>query len=241
MHISFVLRGGLRELANGKEERADPLSTVVKDPGIVHGDEFGADGAVMAQLSIRGAVVADLVDDPGRARPWVWRHGGVSAVAFLRILARGRAGQRRFAVDDDDVVDLLASLSAHRACPPSGEPPRWLRDAAAHLDEGWRAGLSVREVADAANVHPVYLARCLRRWFGIGGADLMRRARLKQATKAIADTSQTMAGVAYATGFADEAHLCREFSKATGMTPARFRRLGREIDGQTRPRAGLFR
>jgi len=33
--------------------------------------------------------------------------------------------------------------------------------------------------------------------------------------------------VAHATGFADESHLCREFSKAVGTPPARFRRLAR--------------
>jgi AraC family transcriptional regulator len=239
MHISFVLRGGLYERATGREARADPLSAVVKDPGVVHADDFGRDGAVMAQLFVRGAVFADLVDDPGRATPWIWTHGGASAAPFLRILARGRAGERRFAADDDDVVDLLASLSARRTDPPSGDAPRWLRDAAACLEEGWRPGLSVRDVARAAGVHPVYLARCLRRWLGIGGAELMRRARLKHAARAIADTTQTMAGVAHATGFADEAHLCREFAKATGLTPARFRRLGHEVDRQTRRVAGV--
>jgi AraC family transcriptional regulator len=239
MHISFVLRGGLRETANGKEEWADPLSAVIKDPGVVHGDDFGPSGAVMAQMSIRGAIFADLVDDPARAQPWIWKHGGLSAAPFLRLVARGRTGQRRFSVDDDDVVDLLASLSARRADPPTGEPPRWLQDAAAHLDEGWRPGMSVRQVASAADVHPVYLARCLRRWFGAGGAELMRRARIKHAARAVADTTRTMAEVAYATGFADEAHLCREFAKATGLTPARFRRLGHEIERRSRRVAGV--
>ena len=234
MHLSLVLRGGLYEFANGKEERGEPLSVVLKDPGVVHADDFGRDGAVMAQLGIRSAVFADLVDDPHRARPWIWSHGAVSAAPFLRILSRGRTGERRFADDDEDVVDLLASLSARRADPPTGDAPRWLRDAAAQLEEGWRPGLSVRDVARAADVHPVYLARCLRRWFGVGGAELIHRARLKHAARAIADTSQTMAGVAYASGFSDEAHLCREFSKATGLTPARFRRLGHEFGRQPR-------
>jgi AraC family transcriptional regulator len=239
LHMSFVLQGGLREQFSGTEERANPLSVVIKDPGVVHANEFGSDGSVMAQLSIRGAVFADFLDDRARARPWVWTHGGAAATAFLRILVRNQNGKRRFAEDDDDVVDLLAALSARPADPPSGEVPRWLRDAAEHLEEGWRPGLSVREVARAADVHPVYLARCLRRWYGVAGADLMRRARLKHAVRAIADTSNTMASVAHSTGFADEAHLCREFSKATGLTPGRFRRLGHEIDRQARRLAGV--
>jgi AraC family transcriptional regulator len=110
-----------------------------------------------------------------------------------------------------------------------------LRDAAAQLDDGWRPGLTVRDVAQAARIHPVYLARCLRRWFGVGAAELMRRARLRHAARAIAETQQTVAMIAYSLGFADEAHLCREFSRSTGMTPARFRRLGRDVESAVVP------
>src|SRR5262245_63176603 len=72
LHLSLVLRGGLREFANGKEEQAGPLSVVLKDPGVVHADDFGREGAVMAQMGTRRAVFADLVDDRHRAQPWIW-------------------------------------------------------------------------------------------------------------------------------------------------------------------------
>lgn len=144
-------------------------------------------------------------------------------------MARGLEGHRRFSTDDDDVVDLVAALSARVHGPRRAEQPKWLEDAVGSVRDDWRPGLTVREVARHAGVHPVYFARCVRRWYGIGAADLLRRSRLRHAAREIADGVPTIATVAHATGFADEPHLCRDFSRAAGVSPARFRRLARAV------------
>lgn len=237
LQISVVLRGDVQERVGNRIERAGPLSIVVKDPGVRHADDFGPTGALIARLSVERAVFADLVETPGRADAWRWAHDAVIAAPFLRIVARAVAGERDFASDDDDITDLLALVTARRAVSDLAGPPHWLREAVAKMQDGWHPGLTVRDVANSSGVHPVYLARCLRRWYGVAGADLMRRARLRYAAHAIAGGTRTVSAVAHATGFADESHLCREFSKATGVTPARFRRLGHAFDRAT-ARAG---
>jgi AraC-like DNA-binding protein len=138
-------------------------------------------------------------------------------------------------VDHDDILDILAAISARFAVPTRRGEPRWLADAVAGIRDGWRAGLTVRDVARAAGVHPVYFARCVRRWYRVGAADLLRQARLRQAARHIADADPTIATVAHASGFADESHLNREFSQVTGVPPARFRRLASAFEAQ-RPR-----
>jgi AraC family transcriptional regulator len=230
LQISVVLRGTVCERVGDRVECAGPLSVVAKDPDITHADEFGPGGALIAKLALWRSGFADLVDHPARVEPWRWSHDGVVAAPFLRIVARGLDGERQFANDDDDVADLVALISARKAIVTTGDPPGWLRDAVAEMQEGWRPGLAVRDVARSAGVHPVYLARCVRRWYGIAAADVLRRARLSHAARAIADSRQTVSAAAYATGFADESHLCREFSKTTGVTPARFRRLAHAFD-----------
>lgn len=221
----MVLRGALEERVGTSIERASALSVVVKDPGVVHADDFGSAGALTAQLALPGVSLAELVEHPSRAPTWRWTHAAAVAIPFLRIVARGLEGRRHFCRDDDDVVDLVAALTARPNMPPAAGQPRWLEDTVAKIRDDWRPGLTVRDVARAAAVHPVYLARCVRRWHGIGAADLLRQARLRYAARHIADSDPTIATVAHSTGFADESHLCREFSRAAGISPARFRRL----------------
>lgn len=227
LQITVVLRGDVEERVGTCLERATALSVVVKDPGVIHEDRFGRAGALTAQLSLQRTTLADLVEHPSRASEWRWTHDATVAIPFLRIVSRGLEGHRQFAHDDDDIVDLLAAVSARLHVPARAGQPRWVEEAVAQVRDDWRPGLTVRDVARAAGVHPVYFARCVRRWHGIGAADLLRRSRLRHAARHIADGDPTIATVAHAMGFADESHLCREFSRAAGMPPARFRRIAR--------------
>jgi AraC family transcriptional regulator len=230
LQISVVLRGGVRESVAGEDAYGEALSVVVKDPGLSHANEFSTSGALLARLSMDGTPLSELVERADRAHAWRWIHDTAVAAPFLRLVDRGRRGTSSFSADDDDVVDLLAALSARACAPPKGEPPAWLNAAIGTIEQAWRPGLGSRDLARAAGVHPVYLARCVRRWHGVSVGDLLRRARLCRAAHAVATGEQTVSSVAHALGFSDEAHLCRDFARATGIAPGRLRRFVRECD-----------
>jgi AraC family transcriptional regulator len=223
LQVSLILSGRVRERVGNREESGAALSVVVKDPGVRHADDFGDGGAFMARLSVPRVEFASLTEGPGRSVPWRWTHEARVAAPFLRLVRRAGLAERTFAADDDDIVDLVAAISARRV-PSDGAPPAWLAAIVAGISEGWRPGLSVAELAGRAGVHPVYLARCIRRWYGVAAGDVLREARLSRAADALVGTAGTVSSVAHRMGFADEAHLCRSFSAATGSTPARFRR-----------------
>lgn len=235
LQITVVLRGHLEERVGASVERASALSVVVKDPGVVHDDHFGPAGALTARLSLHGATLADLVEHPARGEAWRWTHDARVAVPLLRLVSRGLGGHRQFAGEDDDIVDLLAAVSARLCVPHRAGGPRWLASVVQQARDDWQPGLTVGDLARAAGVHPVYVARCVRRWYGIGAADLLRESRLRHATRAIADGDRRIATVAHDAGYADESHLCREFGKAAGMPPARYRRLARAFGTRALP------
>jgi AraC family transcriptional regulator len=225
LQVSVILRGAVRERVGTDVEEAGALSVVVKDPGVAHADEFGPGPAVVARLAIAGVVLADIVDAGRGAEPWRWSHQPAAAAPFLRMVRRATSGTDVFDAADDDVTDLLSALTARRASVARGNPPAWLRDVTASIGERWTPGTTVRDVALAAGVHPVYLARCVRRWHGVSAADLLRRARLRHAAAVVARADGTVSRAAHAAGYADEPHLCRDFASAYGVTPGRYRRL----------------
>lgn len=227
LHLSLVLQGRIAETVGGSTEYAGALSVVAKDPGVVHADLFGPRGATVARLSLPDGGIADLVEDPGRAFAWRWAHDLAVAVPFLRLVRRASARDVTFASTDDDVVELLAALTARRTATPRGAPPAWLAETLDRMRAEWRPGLRVTDVAEDAGVHPVYLARCVRRWYGTSLAGLMREQRLRRAAQAIGDAPERVSMIAHGSGYADEAHLCRDFRHATGTTPGAFRALVR--------------
>lgn len=225
LHLSLVLRGSVAEAVGNVTEYAGALSIVAKDAGVVHEDRFGPTGARLARLTLPLGTIGALIDDPSRAPSWQWRHHPDVARAFLRLVRRARAGVAAFGSDDQDLLDVLALLTAQPAPAPRGRPPAWLEQTMRDLRESWHPDLTVRDVARGAGVHPVYLARSVRRWYGTGVGEEMRRLRFRRAVASIAETKATVSKVAHEAGFSDEAHLCRSFRRSLDISPRRYRVL----------------
>jgi AraC family transcriptional regulator len=225
LHFSLVLKGVVAETVGGTTEVATALSVVGKDAGVVHANDFGRGGATLARLTLDRGTIGDLIDDPSRSPGWRWTHDPRVAGPFLRLVRRANGQRVDYGPSDPDVVDLLAAFTARPATATRGTAPAWLVQVMREIREGWQPCLTVPSVARRAGVHPVYLARCVRRWFGTGLGEELRRQRLRAAAAHIAATRLTISDVAHAGGYSDEPHLNREFSAVTGISPGRFRAM----------------
>jgi len=83
-----------------------------------------------------------------------------------------------------------------------------------------RAGTPVAEMADRVGLSPRQLHRRCLPLFGYGPRHLSRVLRLER----VLATRGSLAEVAHACGYADQAHLSREVRDLTGTTPSRLRR-----------------
>ena len=241
LHLSIVLSGRVGETVGRQTEWARPLCVVAKDAGVRHANDFGSAGARMARLTLHSGTIADLIEDSSRADAWRWVHGPCVARPYLNLVRRWADGTCTFQSDDPDILDLLAGLTARRTPASQGAPPAWLARAVEDLRQNWRPRITVSDVARRAGVHPVYFARCVRRWYGTGVAEELRRLRVQSTAAALASTTDTVSCIAHSHGFADEAHLCREFRSAAGTTPGRYRNLVSTLGYTWRGRGSLTR
>jgi AraC family transcriptional regulator len=222
--VTLVFEGSLEERVGSVEESARPLSVVMKPAGVAHANHIGDAGATTLQLSFARDFPGP--EDCRRQLGWGWIHGGPVARSFLQLLADWRGGAADEAELEGRVFDVLSRLPAPTGRTPR-DPPGWLRRAAEHVDDSFRAPPRVRDLAAVAGVHPVALARAHRRHFGESITDRIRGHRIRSAAHLLADTRTPLGRVAYRVGFADQSHLCRVFKAETGLTPGRFRRLAR--------------
>ncbi|WP_407568682.1 helix-turn-helix domain-containing protein [Deinococcus altitudinis] len=204
-----------------------PLPTATLD-GLVT-----APTALMSEGPVR-ALRAELY-------PWAARHlfGWSYPEAPLDLLG-GAAGPRSsgaarkiqaaLAAHDDEAAlglldDWLLGLLAERVWTP-GVGVR----AAVQLypADGMMVGEPVRmaDLAEELGVSPRTLERQFLQEVGIGAKTLSRLIRFETAYNTLSGAPQTpLASLAYEMGFADQAHLTREFRALSGLTPGHFARL----------------
>jgi AraC family transcriptional regulator len=95
------------------------------------------------------------------------------------------------------------------------------------LHDAIAGGCCLEELAAEGGVHPAHLARSFRRHFRCTVGEYLRRLRVEEAGRRLANSDEPLVAVALAAGYADQAHFTKAFRRATGTTPAEYRRSSR--------------
>lgn len=105
--------------------------------------------------------------------------------------------------------------------------PTWLRTARDYLHDNFARSFRLVDVAKVAGVHPDHLSRSFSARFRTTIGEYVRRLRVEAAATRLLASDESIAAIAYGTGFSDQSHLTRTFKRLMGVTPGRYRRQGR--------------
>jgi AraC family transcriptional regulator len=122
---------------------------------------------------------------------------------------------------------LLVELrvAAARLSDPSrvNSTKKWLNRVRDHLEAEFRSPPSLKDLASAHDLHPVYICQEFGAAFGMSMGEYVRRVRFAWAREAVGATSVSIADIALAAGYSDQAHLCRDFRKRMALSPNCYR------------------
>ena len=200
--------------------------------GAVHASVFGPE-------PVRVVAVRERVG--GEIGPLELSHVHATAATMLgsRLALELGAGDPSWGLAAEGLALQLAAL-AGRVLDSSAPPRRksWPRDVRDLLHEQVPEQPTLTELAGAVGVHPVHLARCFRREYGVTVAQYARHLRLEWAVQRLVAEDCTVARVAAEAGFADQSHFTRAFRDYAGVPPGRYRELIRRegSDACARPR-----
>ncbi len=167
-----------------------------------------------------GALVAG-----GPVAPYTDRWVGIDEVlgeAGSRLATRVRAAM---AADPHSPAAHAAALAAYdealrRLLPVDAEGR--LVDRVVALVESSPDLTRVDQLCAGTGLSERSLQRLVHRRLGLTPKWLVQRRRLQEAAGRLRERTQTVAEVAAALGYADQAHLTRDFARVTGMTPGGF-------------------
>lgn len=128
-------------------------------------------------------------------------------------------------------LTIIGWLSRHHACKPGQvvPPARTLSSAqqakvCEFVDTYLDADLSVERMAAEVGLSPYHFSRLFRTSFGVAPHRYVLQMRIARAAHLLrADKQRSIADIAFASGFASQAHLSHAFKCHMGQTPARWR------------------
>jgi AraC-like DNA-binding protein len=95
--------------------------------------------------------------------------------------------------------------------------------------------LTLKKVSESLNVHPTYLSREFSKYFDdLSFGDYLRKLRIEKAMSLLAKTDNSLAEIAYLTGFSDQSHFNRIFRKFNGVNPSEYRKNIRKSKTDTK-------
>jgi AraC family transcriptional regulator len=226
-HFVLATHGRYETTAWGPRTEGPPL--VFNPPGVVHRDRFVGTGGHFLAVSFEADTWRDLAGQAPTA---------IDALRLNHALARACALRLTRAILTRDVepialeaLGLELAVQVQAPKPESEHRPDWLSTAEAYLADSFDQPIAVSDVARAAGVHPVHLARGYRRWFGSTPGERLRTRRLERAADLLMAGRTAIGEIALRAGFCDQSHLNRQFRLAYGVTPGEFARLcGRRAD-----------
>ena len=225
-HACFclVLEGTYTELYRGKAIECGPSQLIFRPAEEVHADHIGRGKVRCFIIEVGTEWLARLRDYSIRmSEPVGFRSSSLVWLAMRLRSESRRADDFTSLAVEGLMLELVAEAARGSKRVSERGRPRWLERAKGILHENFNERTTLKSVAEAVGVHPVYLAAAFRRHYHCSVGEYVRRLRIEFAGRELSRTDSPLADVALAAGFAHQAHFSRTFKHLTGLTPAQYR------------------
>jgi len=106
------------------------------------------------------------------------------------------------------------------------QPFQGISKAVSHLRQNYQQNITISQLARISGLSLRQLQRKFKAAFGVGPQQFLIKTRLLAACRALRETGDSLAEVAFACGFSDQSAFARHFRHYFGLSPSQFRRRG---------------
>lgn len=216
--VTMMLHGEYAETAARRAIRYERFTTIYHPAALEHDDRVGQPGVRLLIFELDPALLDDVRFDR-------------DAMSSVRDLSATESAWDLLALyrsaDDDpfafeaSALKLAGDLAKIRTRIPRDLPS--LVRTRDYVHAHFRTRMTMRDIACAAGIHPVYLGQMFHRETGETIAAYVNRLRVRAAADALCESDAPLATIALEHGFCDQSHFQRVFRNVAGWTPAAFR------------------
>lgn len=220
--LTVVTSGGFAEGVGRCEDVCVPGDVRLLPAGDPHTNAVRVPSACL-QIEVSPQLMACIAQEIGGVAAAGHLRGELVPMLGSRMMQEVNASDSCSEAALDAIVCDLLSDAGRRQIAACRRRPSWLRLVHERIQDSFVEGVSLAELAGAADVHPVHVAREFHRCFGCTVGDLVRRLRLQRACELMRDPRLSLGAIAAEAGFSDQSHFVSQFRRYLGTTPRRFR------------------
>lgn len=213
--LFVLLKGDHREVRPGGSFCQEPLSAVWHGTGTLHATAVGPGGMKGLNISFSRDWFKEYEIDEKDLSRLPFHASPLVQVECLRIVQ---------ALGQDPGFLEMGAMDLLQFCYNETHwinSPEWLTAVRERLHYEFEAPPRTSDLADAASVHPVYLARAFRHKFGCTMSAYVQMRRVHTVARQLAG-GMASGEAATQSGFADQSHMIRQFKRWVGTTPRAF-------------------
>lgn len=213
--ISLILKGGFEESTDGGVNQVCRAKTLIKPADTLHSDKYDDSCSIMC------VYLKDISqikrNNQAILKEWTGLYG-VNWSSFQPYFSKVSMDEKRTILNE--FIGHIQSAKTEK-----DKAPDWVYHLKYFLDAHFNERIQTSELADRYGVHPVYLARVFRKYFGMSIKDYLKSMRIRNAIASISENGHSLTQIAFDNGFADQSHFIRSFRQETGTTPRFFQKI----------------
>ncbi len=215
-----LLDGALEYSGDGGTIRFGPQRNVFHPPGMVHSGLAGQQGAHLMTMDVTAQWFDRLGADYALPRtPVALAHAERSLARRLLQELRGCEPCSTLVIEGLALQLLAAAARSRERREPGAD---WLARVIELLHEEFARQWTLKEISAGVGVSPALLSSVFRQHSACGLGEYLRRIRVEYVRGRLS-SDESLASIALAAGFADQAHCTRVFKKVVGQTPGVYR------------------
>ena len=227
-NIAFILNGSFTEILDRRSFECSSQSLIVKPAGEVHANHYGSGGMHCFLIEVKPQKVKSLYSLSKTFDRVNHVRGGMFSMLAMRIWKEMRLMDTASPLAIEGLsFELIAELSRHSNLVSERQLPHWLKRVREILHAHFSEPISLVNLAQTVDVHPVHLAREFRRFYGCTLGEYARGLRIEFACRKLSASDMPLVEISLAAGFSHQAHFSRIFKRQIGITPREFRFLHR--------------
>jgi AraC family transcriptional regulator len=223
-YITILLRGRYREPSRRGDSYFVPFSAVFHPAHVRHSGIVDAMGCQFFTLELESPRMNSMQTYVPSDSVFDW-HGERILWPMLRLFREYRDSETRSSLTMESLIlEIVSAVAANGQNATVVPLHRW-RLLLEKIHDSFRESIRVRDLASAAGIHPVHVARLFRRYTGVTPGEYLQQLRVQQACRLMQEPERSLAEIASESGFADQSHLNRVLRRFVHCSPGTLRGL----------------